>query len=407
MARITEQALKKLRSKQRITDDAIEGFVARCLPSGKVTFGYQYTDRASGARRWMGIGLHGAVTVDEARNLAKRYAGQVASHGDPAAELKTRTARSENTVDYVLDKFIEIYVPRLRSAAEITRALGKYVRPAIGSSVIYDLDRADIARMLDKIAKDHPRMADLSLAYLRKAFNWWQTRDGKFRSPIVFGMARGLSTQERARDRVLTDQEIADLWRALAELESFGGVTPCFPAFVRTLLLTGCRRCEVSAMHTREFDGDEWTIPKERYKTGRQHTLPLVPAIKKYLPDHKFGFVFTTDGGKTSFKNYSETKKKLDQQIDLIRKRDKRPPMPAWCFHDLRRTARTLMAAAGIADNVAERVLGHALSGVHGIYNRHDYAMEKTEALTRLAAHIDRIVGAPTTATRKLRAVRS
>jgi hypothetical protein len=31
------------------------------------------------------------------------------------------------------------------------------------------------------------------------------------------------------------------------------------------------------------------------------------------------------------------------------------------------------MARAGVADNVAERVLGHAIPGIHGVYNRHDY----------------------------------
>src|SRR6516164_10185968 len=142
--KITELAVKKLAPGTRVTD---RGLVARCLPSGEVTFGYQYTDRASGKRRWMGIGVHGNVTVTTAYELAKKYAGLVAGHADPAAELKTKTARSENTVNHVLDKYLEIHGPEMRSTHAIALNLAKHVRPVIGGKVIYDLDRGAIMRM--------------------------------------------------------------------------------------------------------------------------------------------------------------------------------------------------------------------------------------------------------------------
>ena len=58
----------------------------------------------------------------------------------------------------------------------------------------------------------------------------------------------------------------------------------------------------------------------------------------------------------------------------------------SWVVHDLRRTARSLMSRAGVRPDIAERVLGHAISGVEGIYDRHDYRAEKAEALAKLAA---------------------
>jgi integrase len=164
-----------------------------------------------------------------------------------------------------------------------------------------------------------------------------------------------------------------------------------YPAFIKTLLLTACRRSEVSEMHTREFENGEWIIPKARYKTKIDHLVPLIPAIKKLLPARIFGFVFSSDGGKTSFSGYSKAKAALDEKIAEIRKREKRPAMPEWRLHDERRTARTLMAAAGVPDNVGERVLGHVLLGVHATYNRHAYLAEKVAALTKLAAHVERI----------------
>jgi integrase len=403
---ITEHELKRLAPGARITDAAIEGFVARCLPSGKVSFGYQYTDKTSGARRWLGLGLHGAITVNEARELAKQYAGKVAARRDPAAELEAKQARSENTVDNVLDKFLAIYVPqkKLRSAAAIAGAFARYVRPALGGKVIYDLDRADITKMLDKIAAEHPRMADVTLAYLRKAFNWQQTRDGKFKTPIVIGMAR-TTTKDYARDRILAPDELADIFRALGELELGTDAPACYPAFIKTLLLTACRRNEVALMSTAELGHNTWVIPKARYKTKIDHLVPIIPALKNLLPKHSGdGFVFSSDGGKTAFSGFSKAKEALDEKIAEIRKREKRKAMPEWRLHDLRRTARTMMAADGVADNIAERVLGHVITGVHGVYNRFDYYDEKVDALTKLAAHVERTV-TPPPAARKLRVV--
>ena len=69
--------------------------------------------------------------------------------------------------------------------------------------------------------------------------------------------------------------------------------------------------------------------------------------------------------------------------------------MPQWQLHDLRRTARSLMARAGVRPDIAERVLGHAIAGVEGVYDRHQYADEKADALARLAALVRDIVQPP------------
>ena len=67
-------------------------------------------------------------------------------------------------------------------------------------------------------------------------------------------------------------------------------------------------------------------------------------------------------------------------------------PIPNWTLHDLRRTAKTLMARAGVRPDISERVLGHVIAGVEGTYDRHSYADEKREALEKLAAMIERIL---------------
>jgi len=65
-------------------------------------------------------------------------------------------------------------------------------------------------------------------------------------------------------------------------------------------------------------------------------------------------------------------------------------PISNWTLHDLRRTAKTLMARAGVRPDISERVLGHVIAGVEGTYDRHSYADEKRDALEKLAAIIER-----------------
>ena len=68
------------------------------------------------------------------------------------------------------------------------------------------------------------------------------------------------------------------------------------------------------------------------------------------------------------------------------------PEMPPWVIHDLRRTARSLMSRANVRPDIAERVLGHKIGGIEGVYDRHAYDVQKAEALNQLAALIESIV---------------
>jgi integrase len=108
------------------------------------------------------------------------------------------------------------------------------------------------------------------------------------------------------------------------------------------------------------------------------------------------GWVFTTNGDVPT-SGFSKYKRRLDELVlELMRKRDpEAAPPPPWSTHDLRRTARTLMARAGVAPVHAERALGHVIGGVAGIYDRYAYRVEKCAAFEALAALVQRILRGP------------
>jgi integrase len=210
--------------------------------------------------------------------------------------------------------------------------------------------------------------------------------------PLVKGMAR-TKDSDRARKRVLDDDELRALWRALDRTS----LPDPFPRLVRALLFTAQRRDEVSGMRWEEIDVEAktWTIPLSRrsLRKGGEHVVPLTDVVRKLLgKPKKKGYVFSTTSGVKPFSGFSKAKKALDTAIAQLRKPEKRRPMPPWVLHDLRRTARSLMSRASVSPDVAERVLGHVIGGVRGVYDRHSFFDEKKDALERLAVLIKQVV---------------
>jgi integrase len=307
---------------------------------------------------------------------------------DPEAEEDDREQKHPG----LLDMFVERYCRKekeLKSADQYASTFRRLVAPDVGDLPVFGegrLRRSHIVDMLDEIEDESgPVMADRTLAYVRKAFNWFAARNEDFTNPIVKGL-RSVGTN--SRDRILNDEELRDLWAALDVAEN---VPACYPRFVKSLLLTTTRRSEAALMHTRELDGDEWTIPAERYKTGIDHLIPLSAAARELIgekPDGANGnswFVFTTTHGAKGFSGFSKCKRQLDKTIAEIRARDGREPMPHWVLHDLRRTGRSLMSRAGVPSDHAERCLGHVIGGVRGVYDRHEYLDEKRDSFEKLA----------------------
>jgi integrase len=95
-------------------------------------------------------------------------------------------------------------------------------------------------------------------------------------------------------------------------------------------------------------------------------------------------WVFTLDG-KGAINGVSKGKAALDAAAGVS----------GWTLHDLRRTARTLMSRGGASAEHSERVLGHVIGGVEGVYDKHDYLPEKRDALDKLAREVECILFPP------------
>jgi integrase len=179
----------------------------------------------------------------------------------------------------------------------------------------------------------------------------------------------------RSRDRVLSNEELAAIWRACPQ-DDYGRI-------VRLLMLTAQRRDEIARLRWSEIDLDRamLVLPPERTKNHREHIIPLVPMALALLPDQRLSREWVFGEG-VGFSGWARSKRRLDAGLSIA----------DWRVHDLRRSFATGCAEQlGVLPHVIEAVLNHVSghkSGVAGIYNRARYLEEMRVALERWAAHI-------------------
>ena len=377
---ITDLGIKNLKGRaQRYEQRAGDNLYIVVQPSGHKSYAVRY--RYAGKTRK--LTLKGSIGLAAARREAADALYQVEQGKDPAvARVQQRQAQrlaDADTFAAIATEYFRREGRGLRSVKRRQQTIDRLVIPAIGHRPIGALKRSEIVRLLDRVEEENgPSMADDVLAFTRKIMNWHATRSDEFRSPIVRGMAR-TKPKERARSRILTDDELRRV------LTTAAGQPGAVPAWIQFLLYTACRRDEARSMTWAELDGSDWILPASRNKVKVDLIRPLSPAaldILRRVPRiHGGAYVFSTTG-RVPISDSSRAKKQFDEAAGVY----------GWTWHDLRRTARSLMSRAGVNSDHAERCLGHVIGGVRGTYDRHEYHAEKRKAYAALAAQIDRIV---------------
>jgi integrase len=418
---LTDLQIEKLArptGRREIPDGKIGGLYLVVQPSGAKSWALRY--RAAGAPKKFTIGPYPSIGLAAARKRAQKALAEVVDGVDPSAQKRAareaeKAANSTaDRVDNVVDAYVKDYLAKKAKpswAKEAERLLRVEVIPKFGNKRLGDLKDDDIHKRLKEIAERAPITANRTFAVFRKLCHWAMSRDGGklIKTSPCDGVE--MPTAERARERVLDDAEIKLAWQAF---ESIGWP---FGPIGKLLLLTGARRDEVASMEWRELDLEEtvWRLPKERTKNKRAHEIPLSAAAVDILkglprvepkrgPDGKVrpALVFSTTGA-TAVSGFSRAKDAIDAAImeklqEEAKDRGDDPEeirAPDWVIHDLRRTVATNLQKLGVRLEVTEAVLNHvsgSRAGIVGIYQRHEWAPEKRQALDAWARRLDSII---------------
>ena len=382
-------------TRYEIADSEQPGLRLVVQPSGVKSWVYRYEreDRKSVKITLGRAGGPGALSLSEARNAANDARRLRSTGGDPAdrrkaekraeaariAEEEREARRKDDTIENVLGRYYADHVDHLKSGREVRRVLDKELK-GWSKRRVDDIQRGDAIRLLDAVKLRAPVQSKRLRAYGRHFFAWCATKELTSINPFI-GTA---VVKEMPRERVLSDDELRLLLRAIDRLE--------WPRqqFVHLLLLTAQRLNEVGEMEWSELDLNEtapvWIMPGARVKNNTSHAVPLAPAAVEILK--KMDRLADTPRVFASFSE-AHAKNRIDRAMMELAREDaasrgedpETVTIVPWRFHDLRRTAATTMPRLGVDVTVVERVLNHTMRGVMAVYQRHTFDREKRHAL--------------------------
>ena len=376
-----------------VPDDKVPGLALRVTPSGAKTWTLRY--RVEGGRRGrlrrLTLGGYPAVSLAKARKAATNALGHVATtHTDPAA-MKQAARLGETFGDLAKDYLARHAKRHKRSWREDERILEADLLPAWRSRKVKEITRREVRELVEAIAdRGAPVMANRTLALVRKMLNFAITRDWIDANPAARIPKPGA---EQSRERVLSHEEIRLVWQA-CEAEP-----PALCALMRLRLLTAQRGGELARLRWTDIEGDWLILPSTATKNKLAHRVFLAPAaqtILNALPRIEgCDYVFPSRSGTRPVGDVKKAGRRIAARV-LATLRETDATIEAFDFrgHDLRRTAATRMADAGISQADIAKVLNHAEGGPRAtmVYNRYAYDREKRIALETWARTLTAIL---------------
>lgn len=368
--------------------DAVPGFGIRKFASGRASYIVKYSIGPRQRRQTLGVVSRG--NLKSMRLIASEVKARARLGQDIISEERAAQKRANpQTLGQIAPTYLAVKKQqmRLRSFAEVERHILQIWKP-LHKRAVGAISRADVVEVINNLEHSRGKVAvDRARTSLSTFFAWMIDRGYCTANPTIDIKSRA---NKASRSRVLTDAELAEVWRACCD-DDYGRI-------VRLLMLTGQRKSELGNLSTGELDFGRRQIelPGSRTRNGRPHIVPLSEAAVGILQasvarTEDRDLVFGTGAG--GFSGWSKAKRELDTRIAHSRKEAGSKAMPSWVIHDLRRSFVTHVNELGIAPpHVIEATVNHVsghLAGVAGVYNKAQYLEERRAALAAWAVHID------------------
>lgn len=277
--KLNDQTLRSAKPRQKphkLFDGG--GLYLEVFPHGAKLWRLKY--RIAGKERRLALGEYPKpVSLAAAREKAKAARALVKNNRDPVTEQRVAKARAAASAEATFKTVALEWLARKNKRrsesyrAVILSALNANLFPRIGSLPIAEIDGPLLLAAL------RPIEARGALNLLRKVRTWSSLI---FRSAIAQGLRKDdpasalveeFETRKTKHFPALERKDLGDFLRKLAEYPG----RPETRIAVKLLMLTAARTIELRGAQWTEFDMDNavWTIPAERMKMKREHTVPL------------------------------------------------------------------------------------------------------------------------------------
>jgi integrase len=369
-----------------VFDDELKGFGVRLRVGAgakRVVRSWVVQWKRGRATRRRRLGSAEVLSAAQARKAARKVLAKVDLGEDVQASRRERQRKDAHTLIAVAAEYVAAkkpdWAPHTFLETErylVTRA--RYFGP-LHRQPIDTITKADVAGRIVVIKRESGNAAaKRARAALSACFAWAMRQGVADANPCIDTDNPKIT----ARDRELSPNELRSIWRACQD-DDHGRI-------VRLLILLGARRQEIGGLAWSELDLEvpSWTLPKERSKNKRKHTLPLMPlalGIIQSVPRMVSRDLVFGSRNKLGFSSWAQGKAALDQRSGVT----------GWVIHDIRRSVATGMADIGVAPHIIEQILNHVSghkSGVAGIYNRSSYKREVPAALALWEDHIRALI---------------
>lgn len=365
-----------------------DGLTFTLSASGVAAWVLRY--RINGRRREMTLGRYPETSLLAARTRARALRAAVDQGIDVAAEHQHEKAQrqaADNMRTLAEDWFAREIEARYKYPEVVRRVLDNDILPTLGRLHPRKVTPRQCDTVLRRIVdRGAPTTANDALRIMRRMFGYGRKRRYLEHNPVADFDLDDAGGKEQARRRVLARDELSLLLAAMRETPNLGRNNEL--AF-KILLATCVRKGELVSAQWPVLDLEQGIWHLTGTKTGAAIDIPLAAAVVEWFRELQ---VFAA-GSEYVLPARLIVKRRRGQAIQSrfphispdtlnVALRRVNHGLEHFAVHDMRRTARTHLAALGVSREVAERALNHKLRGVEGIYNRHDYFEERRHALT-------------------------
>lgn len=353
------EAIQPTTRDQIVWDSELPGFGVKVTPKGRRSYFYYYRSK-DGAQRRPAIGVHGPVRPEQARSIAREWAGEVLRGGDPSVERhKVKTAP---TMSQLCEKYLDEHArvsKKAASAKNDAQMIRDHILPKLGKMKVASVCRNDVAA-IHRTMKATPYAANRVLALLSKMFTLaelWQMRP-EFTNPAK----RVPRYRENSRQRYLGNEEIRKIWETLEEPVE-NGVSESAAGAIRLLLLTGCRLQEVLKLEWKNVDLANGRARLQDTKTGPKWVILNAQAaalLANQMASRKANHPFVFPGQKPEMPlvNLQKPWRLIRSKLNLDDVR----------LHDLRHTFASVAANQGASLPMIGKLLNHTQAATTAQY---------------------------------------